>query len=242
MDPSGWKIPDAPFQRVHDDLTEIQAQFHRLEHIAQGASQALGVCGPGNIIREIAKRADRKELEQARKELAQARLENAHLQAQRASMADELVQKSEEIRKYHSEQTVIFGRIRELVGHPGKIANKARLYDQLVESGDPVSARQTIPILVKYSRMMNNLFADIQKILPPGGNHRRVLYQGSPGLPTGTLYEEVGKVAIVADPPVAAESNQQAGGSRPGSLRKDPKRPRSFGARRKSIGSVRTRR
>ena len=126
MDPFGWEIPDAPFQQVHDDLTEILTQFHRLEHIARGASQALGGCGPGNIIREIAKRADWKELEQARKELDQARLENAHLQSQRASMADEFVQKSEEIRKYHAEQTVIFGRIRELVGHPGEIANKAR--------------------------------------------------------------------------------------------------------------------
>ena len=64
-----------------------------------------------------------------KRELDQARLENVHLQAQMASMADELVQKSEEIRKYHVEQTVIFGRIRELVGHLSEIANKARLYD-----------------------------------------------------------------------------------------------------------------
>ena len=163
----------------------------------------------------------------------------AHLQAQRASMADELVQKSKEIRKYHAEQTVIFGRIRELVGHPGEIVNKARLYDQLVESDDPVSARQTIPILVKYSRMMNNLFADIQKIFPPNGTPRMVLYQGPPGSPTGTLYEEVGKVAIMADPPATAEPSQQAGGSRLGNFGKDPERPRSSGARRKSTGSVR---
>ena len=65
VDPSGWEIPDAPFQRVHDDLMEVQAQFYRLEYIARGASQALGGCGPANVIREIAKRADRKELEQA---------------------------------------------------------------------------------------------------------------------------------------------------------------------------------
>jgi hypothetical protein len=76
-------------------------------------------------------------------------------------MSEELGQKSEEIRKYHAEQTVVFGRIRELIGHPGEIVNKARLYDQLVESGESISARQTIPILVKYSRMMNNLFAEI---------------------------------------------------------------------------------
>jgi hypothetical protein len=58
-------------------------------------------------------------------------------------MLKELGQKSEEIRKYHVEQTVVFGQIRELIGHPGKIVNKARLYDQLVESGEPVSARHT---------------------------------------------------------------------------------------------------
>ena len=114
------------------------------------------------------------------------------------------------------------------------------LYDQLVASGDSVSARQVIPILVKYSRMTSNLFADIQKILPPAGTPRRVLYAGPPGSPTGTLYEEVGKVAIMTDPPTAAEPSEQAGGSRPGSSGQNPERPRSSGARRKSTGSART--
>ena len=98
-------------------------------------------------------------------------------------MAQELSQKSEEIRKYHAEQAVVFRRIRELVGQPAEIANKARLYDQLVGSGDPVTAQQTIPILVKYSQLMNNLFEDIQRVVPPDGTPRRVLYQGPPGSP-----------------------------------------------------------
>ena len=88
--------------------------------------------------------------------------------------------------------------------------------------------------------MMNNMFADIQKVLPPTGTPRRVLYQGPPGSPTGTLYEEVGKVAIVVDPPTTAEPSQQAGGSKPGSFGKDSERVRSSGVRRKSTGSVRT--
>jgi hypothetical protein len=78
-------------------------------------------------------------------------------------------------------------------GSGNALGNKARLYDQLVESREPVSAQQTIPILVKYSRMMNNLFAEIQKVVPPGGTPRRVLYQGPPGSPTGPLYEEMGE-------------------------------------------------
>ena len=119
---------------------------------------------------------DRKELDQAKKELDQVKTENAHLNAQVTAMAQELSQKSEEIRKYHAEHAVVFRGIRELVGQPAEMANKARLYDQLVESGDPTSARQTIPILVKYSRMMHNLFEDIQRLIPPNGTPRRVLY------------------------------------------------------------------
>ena len=68
---------------------------------------------------------------------------------------------------------------------------KTRLYNQMMESGDPVEVWKTIPILVKYSRLMNGLFEDVQKLLPPGGTPRRVLYQAPPGSPSGTLYEAV---------------------------------------------------
>ena len=122
---------------------------------------------------------------------------------------------------------MVFSRIRELVGHPGEIVNKSRLYDQLVESGEPASTRQTIPVLVKYLRMMNNMFAEIQKVVPPSGTPRRVLYQGPPGSPTGTLYEVVGEVALVQNPPTAAGPSQQGDNSRPGSSEKAPERTRS---------------
>jgi hypothetical protein len=125
-----------------------------------------------------------------------------------ASMAKELGQKNKEIRKYHAEQTVVVTQIRELIGHPGEIVDNAQLYDQLVESGDPISARKTIPILVKYSRMMNNLFTEIQKVVPPGGTPRWVLYQRQPGSPTGTLYEEVGGMAFVQNSPTTIEPSQ----------------------------------
>jgi hypothetical protein len=208
VDLSSWDFPETPFKRVYGELDELLAQYHRLEHIIKRASMALGGCGPGNIIREIAKRTDRKKLEQVKRELDLAKTDNAHLHAQMASMAKELGQKNEEIQKYHAEQTLVFNQIRELVGHLGEVVNKARLYDQLVESGDPASAQQTIPILMKYSRRMNDLFVEIQKVIPPGETPRRVLYPGPPGSPTGTFYEEVGEVAFVQNPPTAAPSHQ----------------------------------
>ena len=149
------------------DLTELQTQYYRLEHITRGANQALDDCGTGNILRELTKRADRKELDQAKRELEQVKTENAHLNAQVSSMAQELSRKNEEIRKYHAEQAVVFQRIRELIGQPAKAVTKARLYDHIIESGDPIDTQKTIPILVKYSRLMNGLFEDVQKLLLP---------------------------------------------------------------------------
>jgi hypothetical protein len=69
VDLSSWDFPETPFKRVYDELDELQAQYHRLEHITKGANTAMGGCGPGNIIREIAKRTDRKELEHVKREL-----------------------------------------------------------------------------------------------------------------------------------------------------------------------------
>ena len=95
------------------------------------------------------------------------------------------------------------------MGHPGEVVNKAYLYDRMMESGDPTSAKQTLPILVKYSRMMKDLLAEIQKVVPPSGTPRRVLYPGPPGSPTGTLYEVVGEVTLVPNPPAGAGPSQQ---------------------------------
>jgi hypothetical protein len=81
VDLSSWDFPETPFKRVYDELDELQAQYHRLEYITKGTSTTLGGCGPGNIIREIAKRTDRKELEQVTRELDLARTDNAHLHA-----------------------------------------------------------------------------------------------------------------------------------------------------------------
>jgi hypothetical protein len=69
VDLSAWDFLEYPFKRVHDELEYLQTQYYQLEHITKGASKALDNCGPGNILWELAKRADRKELDQAKKKL-----------------------------------------------------------------------------------------------------------------------------------------------------------------------------
>ena len=70
---------------------------------------------------------------------------------------------------------MVLSRVRELVGHPSEIVNKAHLYNQLMESTDLASGQQTLPILVKCSRTMKDLLKEIQKLLPPSGTPRRML-------------------------------------------------------------------
>ena len=194
-------------------MTELQKQYFRMEHITRGVNRALGNCGPGNILRELAKRTDRKQVETLETEKGQL-----------AAMTRKLAQKSEQIRKYQAEQTVVLSRVRELVGHPGEVINKAHLYDQLMELVDPSSARQTLQILVKYFRFMNDLLKEIQKLLPPSGTPRRMLYPGPPGSPTGTLHEVVGEVELVPASQASAGPSQPTGTSKPAESKRNPDR------------------
>ena len=100
IDLSTFEFPEAPFKRVHDELTELPNQYFRMEHITRGVNRALDNCGPGNILRELAERTDRKHVETLETEKAQ-------LAALVAAMTQELAQKSEEIRKYQAEQAVV---------------------------------------------------------------------------------------------------------------------------------------
>ena len=62
MDLSAWNFPENPFKRIHDELEDLQTQYYWLEHITRGANMALDKCGPRNILQELAKRADRRNL------------------------------------------------------------------------------------------------------------------------------------------------------------------------------------
>ena len=132
---------------------------------------------------------------------------------------------------------MVFKRIWELIGQPAEAINKARLYDELMKSRDSVQARKTILILVKYTRLMNALFEDIRKLVPLNGTPRRVLYQGPPGSPIETLYDAVGEVEVVHNPPTVVEPGE---GPRPWSIGKAPKRTHSSQPRRKSTRSERS--
>ena len=129
------------------------------------------------------------------------------------------------------------------MGHLGGIVKNAHLYDQLMESTDPSFAQQTFHTLVKYSRSMKDLLKEIQKLLPPNGTPRWMLYPGPPGSPMGMLYEVIGEVELVLASQAGAGPSQPAGTSKPPKSGRFPNREQtpvpewthSFHVRRKSI-------
>ena len=68
--PLTFEFPKPP-SSVQDELTELQNQYFRMEHITRGVNRALGNYGPGNILRELAKRTDWKQVETLETEKAQ---------------------------------------------------------------------------------------------------------------------------------------------------------------------------
>jgi hypothetical protein len=90
---SSFELPETPFKRVQEVLTNLKIQYWRLEHITHGVSRVLGNCGPGNILWEYTKKTDRSKVDAME-------MEKAQLAAQVATMTQELARESEEIRRY----------------------------------------------------------------------------------------------------------------------------------------------
>ena len=113
------------------------------------------------------------------------------------------------------------------------------LYDQLMEIVDLSSVRQTLQIVVKYSRSMKDLLKEIQKLFPPSGTPRRMLYPGPPGSPTGTLYEVIGEVELVPASQTSVGPSQPAGTSQPAKSGRLPDREKTPVSERTRSSQVR---
>ena len=100
-----------PFQRVFDDLEQLCFQYNNLDTITTKASELLGDCKVGNIERELKKlkAVDTKTLEK----------KVADLTVELAVRNDEI----EDLKK----QVKSLERIKEAVGAPGDVFNKAYL-------------------------------------------------------------------------------------------------------------------
>ena len=86
---------------------------------------------------------------------------------------------------------------------------------------------------------MRDMLVEIQKVIPSSGTPMRVLYSGSLGSPTKTLYEVVGEVVLVPTYPTGAGPSQPDGTSQPTSSRGAPDRERFSALEKTRLSQVR---
>lgn len=205
-----FEYSDAPFKCIREEINVLQSQYVWMKHITRGVSKALDNCRLKNILWELAKKTYCSKVKALE-------TEKAKRAAQVGAMTMKLADKIEEIRRYHAEQTVVLNWVRDLVGNPNEVVNKAA--HKFMEAEEPSSARQTLQNLVKYSRTMKELLTEIHKLLSPCG---------APRSSTTTIFEVVGEVKFVPTSQAEAIPSRITEHAKQKSLVRIPKREKTL--------------
>ena len=158
-------FPDDPFRSLREGTRDAQATYERIEAMLRRVCTSLGGCEPEEALREI----------ELLKDAPQLRAEKQQLELQVRELTSELAVKSEEIRKFHAEQEQTLNEIRKLVGVPGDVVNKARLFDEnvMTSAGGPDS-QKIITIMAKYEFTMSKTLKLMKKLLCPESGSQSV--------------------------------------------------------------------
>ena len=98
------------------------------------------------------------------KDMTSLKTQNTSLAKKVVDLKVELALWKDEIRKLKV-KTESLERIREVVGIPRDILNKARLFDNGIKMEEEISAAKIVPILVVFTRKMEVALADIRKLV-----------------------------------------------------------------------------
>ena len=89
---------------------------------------------------------------------------NAVLSSRVAELRLELAKKDEEIRQLQVQMEVM-DQIQEVVGNPGDVLNKVRLFDNDVKTKGQLSVAKIIPILVNFGGKMEVILVEMRKLV-----------------------------------------------------------------------------
>ena len=190
----------------------MQGQYSKLEFVTRRASKLLGNCKAGNICKEL------KKLKQQDKSKIHAH--NTTLRLQVVDLKVELATKNKEIRQLRA-QTESLEWIREVVGTPVDVLNKAHLFENDIKTKGQLSTAKIIPILVSFMMKMEVALVNIRKLVsgslvgssqapppPPKKTPRKEkpLEEVKTLLPQRPVKELVARLAKVEIPPAAIPS------------------------------------
>ena len=151
-----FDFEDDPFRWMREEIDVLQGQYSKLESVTKEASKLLGDCKAGNICKEL------KKLKQEDKSLMQAH--NTKLRLQVADLQMELKAKDEEIHQLRAQMKSL-ENIREVVGTPGDVLNKAHLFNNDIKTEGHASVAKIIPILVNFTMKLEAVLVEIRKLL-----------------------------------------------------------------------------
>ena len=83
-----------------------------------------------------------------------------------ADLKVEIMKKDEELRQLRAQLKEGLDRIREFIGNPSNVVNKAHLFDNDVKIEGQLSAPKIITILVIFGRKMEATLVEIRKLVP----------------------------------------------------------------------------
>ena len=110
-------------------------------------------------------------------------------------LTKDLAQISEKFRYFHAKRQTILNRIRILVGQPGNIVNKARLFDNSYKMDGYVFAAKVILILYTFNVEMHEILSEMKKLLVSAGS---IIWMIVPATlrSLAMVFEKVGEVSV----------------------------------------------
>ena len=128
-----------------------------MEVVIKGASKLFGDCKVGNIVKELKKfkEKDTESLEAA----------NQKLQQEVDELKIALALKEDELKNFKMLSVEALKEIREIVGHPGDILNKAKLFDEYINKEIKITIRKVITILPGFHKKMEAALGEIRKLV-----------------------------------------------------------------------------
>ena len=151
-------LDNEPFKRIQEELDRVSNRYSKMEVVIIGASKLLGDCKAGNIVKALKKlkEKDTESLEAANKKLQQ--------EVDQLKVA--LASKEDEVKDFKALKIEALKEIREIVGHPGDILNKARLFDVYINKEVKITMLKVIAILHGFQKKMEATLGEIRKLVP----------------------------------------------------------------------------
>ena len=154
---SALELDDDPCLRLQGEVDRVTRRYAVMEAVIRKASQLLGDCKTGNLLKEL-KKLTEKNTEALEKE-------NRMLKEKVETLKYELAMKEDDVQKYKTLRMEAILEIREVTGHPGDILNKARLFTEYVQKSIAPTLPKIIAILHGYHKKMEGVLVEVRTLV-----------------------------------------------------------------------------